>query len=61
MNQKAWIDVGSPRFSYLQPIQHIGVVASGAKPVISPTYLDFMNLLKSFDIILSVGVKYQLI
>jgi hypothetical protein len=38
MNQKAWIDVGSPRFSYLQPIQHIGVVASGAKPVITPTY-----------------------
>jgi len=23
MNQKAWVDVGSPRFSYLQPVQYI--------------------------------------
>jgi len=41
MNQKAWIDIVSPRFSYLQPIQHIGVVASGTKPAISPTYRHF--------------------
>jgi hypothetical protein len=35
MNQKAWIEVKSPRFSYLQPIQYFVVMEFGAKPVLS--------------------------
>ena len=40
MNQKAWIDDKSPRFSYLRPIQYIGVMESCTTPVLSPTYLQ---------------------
>jgi len=47
MNKKAWIDVGSPCFSYLQPIQDIVVMRSAAKPLISPTYL---NIGRTWDI-----------
>jgi hypothetical protein len=46
MKQKAWIDVGSPRFSYLQPIQYIGVRASVTKDVITPTYMTKIEPLK---------------
>ena len=37
MNQKAWIDVKRPRFSYLQPIQYIEVMESCTTSVLSPT------------------------
>jgi hypothetical protein len=40
MNQKAWIDVKSPRFSYLQPIQYLVVMEFRAKPLLSPTYMQ---------------------
>jgi hypothetical protein len=36
-NQKSWIEVKSSRFSYLQPIQYLVVLGSGAKPAITPT------------------------
>jgi hypothetical protein len=37
MNQKVCIDVKSPHFSNLQPIQYIGVMESDTKLVLSPT------------------------
>jgi hypothetical protein len=37
MNQKAWIEVKSPRFSYLPPILYLVVMELGAKLVLSPT------------------------
>ena len=39
INKKAWIDINSPRFFYLQSIQYIGLVEFGTKPDVSPTYL----------------------
>jgi hypothetical protein len=41
MEQKAWIDGKSARFPQLQPIQHIGVMESDAKPELSPTHRYF--------------------
>jgi hypothetical protein len=32
MEQKAWIDVKSPRFFIWKAIQYIGVIGSGVKP-----------------------------
>jgi hypothetical protein len=42
MEQKAWIDVKSPRFFIGKAIQYIGVIGSGVKPWnISPTSMHF--------------------
>ena len=45
MEQKARIDVKSPRFFIWKAIQYIGVFVSGVKPVISPTYRKWPQLL----------------
>ncbi len=39
-NQKSWIEVKSPSFSYLQPIQYLVVMGYGMKAVIPPTDLQ---------------------
>ena len=51
MNQKAWIDVKSPHFSNLQPIQYIGVMESCTPPVLSPTNRQNLEAQKICDII----------
>ncbi len=49
MDQKAWIDVKSPRFSNLQPIQYIGIMESCTPPALSPTYMQNIRPLKIAD------------
>ena len=51
MNEKAWIDVKSPRFFYLEGIQYIGVIVSGVKSVLSPTNRQKLESQKTCDII----------
>jgi len=46
---KAWIDIKSPRFSYLHPIQYLVVMEFIAKPVLSPK-LELLKAIKSCDI-----------
>ena len=42
-NFKAWTDVNSPHFSYWRSTQHIGVMESGTKPVITPTKTNYLE------------------
>ena len=51
MNQKAEVEVKSPRISYLQPIQYLVVMEFGAKPVITPTNRQKRSAKKACDII----------
>jgi hypothetical protein len=44
MEQKAWIDVKSPRFFIWKAIQYIGVFVSGVKPLIPPTTMQISIL-----------------
>jgi uncharacterized protein YraI len=43
MEQKAWIDVKSPRFFIWKAIQYVGVMVSGVKTLIPPTYQRFLR------------------
>jgi hypothetical protein len=47
MEQKAWIDIKNPRFFIWKAIQYIGVIVSGVKPLIPPTYRKWPKLLIS--------------
>jgi hypothetical protein len=42
MEQKAWIDVKSPRFFIWKAIQYVGVMVSGVKTLIPPTNDKFL-------------------
>jgi len=51
MEQKAWIDVKSPRFYIWKAIQYVGVMVSGVKTLISPTSRQKYKAKKSCDIV----------
>jgi hypothetical protein len=51
MEQKAWIDVKSPRFFIWKAIQYIGVIGSGVKTLIPPTYMQNIRPLIIADIV----------
>ncbi len=53
MEHKAWIDVKSPRFFIWKAIQYIGLIGSGVKTLIPPTYTPNMETLRACDIIIS--------
>jgi hypothetical protein len=50
MEQKAWIDVKSPRFFIWKAIQYVGVIGSGVKLVLSPTNRQNKPPIKITDI-----------
>jgi hypothetical protein len=51
MEQKAWIDIKNPRFFIWKAIQYIGVMVSGVKLWISPTYRYPAVLINHCDIV----------